>query len=102
MSDAVRGQHGHLAFQQPDKIADAIRNVWTGSLWSAIALRLGTNAEDLKRSLRLVIDRRNIIVHEADQDPTPPHDRWPMRQTDAESAMALVDSIAHAIDAEVL
>ncbi|WP_229405218.1 hypothetical protein [Micromonospora sp. NBRC 110038] len=74
----IREQHGYLAFQQPDKVADAFRLVTDVKLWPAVAAHLSRPADELKRQLKLVVERRNTIVHEADMDPTPPRTRYPI------------------------
>ena len=98
MDEAVRLQHGHISFQRPDKIARAIRRVWAGELWPTVAGALGTNAASVKRSLNLIVSRRNQVVHEADRDPTPPHDRWPISHDDASQTLATIERIVSAID----
>ena len=98
MDEAVRREHGHLAFQQPDKIADAIRLVWTGKLWPQVATSLGTDAMSLKRKIKLIVGRRNRIVHEADCDPSCPISRWPITATDAKRALSTIEETVLAID----
>ncbi len=78
----IRNQHGHLSFQHPDKIAAACRLVSNVDIWLEVATALGTLQQGrlspgqvAKKDWGLIIDRRNLIVHEADLDPTPPRDR---------------------------
>jgi hypothetical protein len=99
MNQEIQAQHGHLAFQQPDKIADAIRLVWDQPLWQTVAAQLGKTSDSLRQELRLVVSRRNQIAHEADRDPTPPHDRWPIRSNDVDSAIQLISGIVMALEA---
>jgi|CXWL01.1.fsa_nt_gi hypothetical protein len=99
MRDEIRRQHGHLSFQHPDKVADAVRLVWDQPLWQTIAGQLGTGAQDLKRELQLIVSRRNRIAHEADRDPTPPHDRWPISASDVRDSLGLIRSIVQTLDA---
>ena len=98
MDEAVRHQHGHLAFQHPDKIADAIRLVWDGELWPTVATSLGKDAGSMKRQIKLIVGRRNRIVHETDRDPTPPHDRWAINRSDVEQSLSTIESIVSTID----
>lgn len=72
----IREQHGYVSFQQPDKVADAFRLVSECELWSAVAQHLCRSPGDIKRELKLIVDRRNKIAHEADTDPTPPRARY--------------------------
>lgn len=101
MEDEVRRQHGHLSFQHPDKIADAVRLISDQPLWPALAIQLGMTAQNLKQRLLLIVTRRNRIAHEADRDPTPPHERWPISVSDVERAMALVEQLVAGIEVVV-
>ena len=68
----IREKHGYLAFQHPDKIADAVRLFFPGELWPSVASKIGLTTQDVKTRLRLIIERRNKIAHEADLDPATP------------------------------
>lgn len=93
----VREQHSHLSFQSPDKIADALRLVTDISLWSAVADQLSVKADDLKRHLKLIVDRRNKIAHEADTDPTPPRTRYAIDATMVQESLDFIEQITMAI-----
>lgn len=101
MDEEIRRQHGHLSFQHPDKIADAVRLVWDQPLWQTVAAQLGLDSKVLKQQLLLAVQRRNQIAHEADRDPTPPHPRWPIHASDVGDALDLVESIVRALDAVI-
>jgi RiboL-PSP-HEPN len=62
---------------------------------------LGLDTKQLKNRLRLVVDRRNKIAHEADMDPSYPGTRWPINPSDVASALDLVKQVCHAIDGVV-
>ena len=70
------------SFQQPDKIADAIRLFSDVKLWQQVALELAIPEQDVKARLKLIVDRRNKIAHEADVDPSFPNMRWPITESD--------------------
>lgn len=55
------------------------------------------SAEDARRKLHAVPDRRNKIAHEADLDPTDPEARWPITPEIANEAISFLISLAHAI-----
>lgn len=76
LEEEIRHQHGHLSFQMPDKVADALRLVTDVPLWKEISAHLNSKPESIKRQLKLIVDRRNKIAHEADTDPTPPRVRY--------------------------
>lgn len=66
----VRDKLSILSFQDPSKVSDGLSFIWNeNQKWQKIAQHLGMNDTDAKRHLRLIITRRNAIVHEADSDP---------------------------------
>lgn len=68
--EIVREKLSKLSFQDPTKIADGLSYIWNESQkWQKIALGLGMPDDDAKRRQRLIVTRRNAIVHEADLDP---------------------------------
>lgn len=97
LENEIRLQHGYLAFQQPDKVADALRLISRVELWSAVGTHLGRTAADLKTQLKLIVDRRNKIAHEADMDPTPPRARYPISRSMVDASLDFLESIAVAI-----
>jgi len=98
----IREKHSFLAFQQPDKVADAIRLFSDVKLWQAVATILGGAETDIKNRLRLIVDRRNKIAHEADLDPSYPGTRWPVSVDDVEGITTFLRQLAAAIQEVVL
>jgi RiboL-PSP-HEPN len=66
----IRENLSYKSFQQPDKMADAIRLISAKRLWEEVANKLNKPAKDIKGQLSTIVDRRNKIAHEADIDPT--------------------------------
>lgn len=97
LDDRIREHHGWKSFQQPDKVAEAIRLVSEIRLWDEIASRLGKAPEDIKRQLELIVDRRNKIAHESDMDPSFPGSRWPINRPLVDDAISFIEQIAEAI-----
>ncbi len=97
LENEIRARHGWQSFQQPDKVADAIRLVSEIRLWDQVAARLGGNPQDIKQRLNLIIDRRNKIAHEADSNPTVPGGRWPIDEALVNGAIDFLEQIASAI-----
>ena len=93
----IRNRHSFLAFQQPDKIAEAVRLFSPVELWNEIGRLLHEEPRSLKSQLKLIVERRNKIAHEADIDPSYPGQRWPIRPKDTEDALGFVESIGGAI-----
>jgi hypothetical protein len=95
----VRLKHCFAAFQQPEKIADAVRLFSDVPLWDSVGVRLSTTAKAAKTSLALIIDRRNKIAHEADVDPSYPGQRWPIDRSLVQNMLQTVEQTVYAIHA---
>jgi hypothetical protein len=90
-------RHQHLAFQQPDKIADALSLIWPERhKWQVIALALGSNESTLRTTLATIVTRRNQIVHEADIEPISNMRRM-ITVTDTEDALDLLEHLGREI-----
>jgi hypothetical protein len=58
-----------IAYQSPDNVADGLSYIWDEKhKWQKIAAVMLISEDEAKTQLRLIIDRRNKIVHEADVD----------------------------------
>lgn len=98
----IREKHGHLAFQHPDRVAEAVRLFSPRMLWPSVALHLGMTDQDVKNELRLIVDRRNKITHEADLDPSYPGSRWPISHPDSTHAVDFIQNLCEAIHLVVI
>lgn len=97
VGETVRAKHSWQSFQDPDKLAEAIRCISPAKLWEEVGNELGQPAKDVKTRLKLVVDRRNKIAHEADQDPTNPGFRWPIDSATAKDTIDFIERVAVAI-----
>lgn len=97
LENEIRERHSYLSFQQPDKIADALRNISSIQLWKEVAAQVGVPENSLKSQLRLIVDRRNKIAHEADIDPSYPGSRWPISRSDVAESLSFVQRIGESI-----
>lgn len=97
LENEIKEQHGYLSFQQPDKVADAIRLVSDVTLWPAVASHMRLPVQDAKRKLKLIVDRRNKIAHEADTDQTPPRSRYPISAPLVTGSLDYLQDLANAI-----
>lgn len=98
----VRELHSHLSFQQPEKIADAIRLFSDVRLWHEVSSRMGSPEQDLKDHIKLIVDRRNKIAHEADLDPSFPGARWPIHVGDVERSLHFLSQVCESIHATII
>lgn len=93
----VRDRHSFLSFQQPEKVADAIRLFSDVTLWKQVAVNLALSEQAVKDQLKLIVDRRNKIAHESDLDPSYPNTRWPIHTADVEKSLQFLRQTCEAI-----
>lgn len=97
LDSEIRVKHGFLSFQQPDKIADAIRLFSEVELWKSVAFEMSKDEKTIKTRLQLLVDRRNKIAHEADIDPSFPDSRWPINGTMVEESIDFISNVCEAL-----
>lgn len=102
LDSEIRERHSFLSFQHPDKIADAIRLCSPITLWQEVSRVLGIPEAAVKERLRQIVDRRNKIAHEADMDPSFPGARWPIGETDVNTALDTIEKVCEAIHSVVV
>ena len=66
LDQQIRDRHGHQSFQTSENIAEAVRLISDASLWDEVAQRQGIDAQETKDRLKLIVQRRNKLAHEAD------------------------------------
>lgn len=97
IGETVRRKHSWQSFQDPDKVADAIRLVSPVRLWEEVGRELSLPPAVVKTRLKLIVDRRNKIAHEADLDPANPGFRWTIDKLQAFDTVNFIESLANAI-----
>lgn len=97
VGETVKQKHSWQSFQDPDKLADAIRLISAVKLWERVGQEINLPAADVKTQLKLVVDRRNKIAHEADTDPANPGFRWFIDEPTAKDAVDFVERVGNAI-----
>ncbi len=97
LEDAIIEKHSWQSFQEPDRIADAIRLISSVKLWEAVGDELGKSAKRVKATLKVIVCRRNQIAHEADMDPINPGANRPIDQKEANDAVDFIESTVEAI-----
>lgn len=104
-NEVVR-KNSYLAFQDPDKIADALSFIWNEpNKWVVISRNMATYIEPttLKTKLKNIVLRRNQIVHEGDCLSTNmPLEQQPITLSDTKDVIRFITELVDAIDASVL
>ena len=102
LDSEIRSQLSRRSFQQPDRIADAVRLFSSEALWASVGRNLGMPEQDVRVELASIVDRRNKIAHEADLDPTSFGDRWPIDTLMVDTAVEFIERVGEAIFAVVV
>jgi hypothetical protein len=97
LGNQIRIRNGYRSFQTPDNIASAIRLVSEVRLWDEVGSIMSMRAADIRERLSLIVDRRNMIAHEADMNPSPYEDRYPIDRVEVTDSVDFVEQVAHAI-----
>jgi RiboL-PSP-HEPN len=97
LEEQIRIKNSFQSFQDPDKIADAVRLFSDKQLWKEVGFIIGQPHEDLKLQLKLIIDRRNKIAHEADMDPSFPGQKWAISEIDVKNIVDFIEQLVETI-----
>ena len=97
LDNEIRSQLSRRSFQQPDRIAEAVRHFSGEVLWASVGRNLGLPEQDLRTQLQLIVDRRNKIAHESDLNPASFGDRWPIDTLMVDSAIEFIERVGEAI-----
>lgn len=99
---AVIKSHSHQAFQDPEKISDALSHIWDEPhKWDVIChnMRTPISSNDLRTKLRNIVIRRNQIVHEGDCLSTDiPLSQQTITKSDTEDVVSFITDLVEAID----
>ncbi|MBD2137040.1 hypothetical protein H6F32_05445 [Anabaena sp. FACHB-1237] len=94
----IRESLSYKSFQDPDKIADAIRLISDKKLWDEVANKMGRTTKDVKQQLNFIVDRRNKIAHDADIDPSfGLGNRWPIDELMVNDAVDFIEQVVESI-----
>jgi RiboL-PSP-HEPN len=105
LDDQIKTRHGFQSFQTPDKIANAVRLFSDKPLWNEVAARMNIPPDNLKQRLKLIIERRNKIAHEADSNPSFPYfpgKRWTIDEGDVKDSIDFIEQVAETIHLVVI
>lgn len=97
LGETVRKKLSWQSFQDPDKLAEAIRLISVVKLWDEVGKELKMLPIDVKIHLKLIVERRNKIAHEADLDPANPGFRWPINSSMATDTIDFIENLGKAI-----
>lgn len=88
---------GIVAYQSPDNIADGLSYIWDEKhKWQKIAAAMAIKEEQARTQLKLIVDRRNKIAHEADVDITS-GGKFAISKSDCESTVLFIEKCGEEI-----
>lgn len=98
-------KNSYLAFQDPNKIADALSFIWNEpNKWDVISRNMVTpiSSSVLRTKLKNIVVRRNQIVHEGDCLSTSiPLVQQPITASDTQDVIQFITELVDAIDASI-
>ncbi|GLO24202.1 HEPN domain-containing protein [Pseudomonas putida] len=95
--ELVRGKLSIQSFQDPTKVSEGLSFIWNESQkWQTLGAKVGLSDKDAKLNLKLIVTRRNAIVHEADLDPITSL-KQPITRTEAEHAAKYLLNLGNAV-----
>ena len=99
-------KNSYLAFQDPNKIADALSFIWNEpNKWDVISRNMATpfSSSMLRTKLKNIVVRRNQIVHEGDCLSTSiPLVQQPISVSDTQDVIQFITELVDAIDASIV
>jgi hypothetical protein len=98
LESAIHEKLGWQSFQMPDKIADAWRLISDVKVWHEVAVELGMSPPDVKVKLKLIVDRRNSIVHEGDMRPDRVGELWPIDSVEVSGNIDFIVMIVRGLE----
>lgn len=102
LSSRVESVLRTLTFQSPDKIKDALSYVWEEPhKWQVLSRMMNLDETYLTQKIKLYVERRNQIVHEADYDRIT-HARRLLSDQIVKECIKLYEDLAQAIHTQLI
>ena len=97
LKQEIERQHKLLSFQEPDKVNNALNLISNKPhKWQIIATQLGVTETDATIYLKNIVNRRNAIVHEADED-AQTNQKTAINQSDVANDITFIENLGKAI-----
>jgi hypothetical protein len=86
-----------VSYQTPDNVAKGLSYIWNDpQKWQKIASNMAMDTETVKTELKLIVDQRNRIVHEADINPLT-NQKYSITKSDSQSVTDFLQKAGEAI-----
>jgi RiboL-PSP-HEPN len=94
---AVIRKLSYVSYQDSGKVADGLSYIWgETNKWQKISVAMTSTEDAVKTTLKLVVDRRNAIAHQADIDPST-NQKYPISRSESMNAVNFLHSCGNAI-----
>ena len=91
-----------VSYQTPENVAKGLSYIWNEpQKWQRIASNMAMDTETVKTELKLIVDQRNRIVHEADINPLT-NQKYSITKSDSQSVTDFLQKAGEAIYTLVL
>jgi hypothetical protein len=95
---AIYQKFKSISYQDPDKIADGLSYIWSEKhKWKRISESIGISDDVARNKLRLIVNRRNSVVHEADIDPVSRNTKLNITKQDSDDITDFLQLCGNAI-----
>lgn len=95
--EAITEKLSFVSYQDPSKISEGLSYITSENFkWRVISQHLSMDEQAVKTQLKLIVNRRNSIVHEADINPQN-LDKIPIIQSDCEDSIKFILKCGEAI-----
>lgn len=84
------------SYQAPKNIDYALGLININKIWSALANEMNSKADDIKKELSLIVDRRNKIAHEADYNNLS-GDKFPIDRNNVNDVISFIENFCEAV-----
>lgn len=86
-----------VSYQTPENVAKGLSYIWNEpQKWQRIASNMAMDTETVKTELKLIVDQRNRIVHEADINPLT-NQKYSITKSDSQSVTDFLQKTGEAI-----
>ena len=102
--DEIRRLHSLNSYQSPKSVEYAVGILNIKKIWTKLAEKFQIkinyelySADNIKRELSFIIDRRNKIAHESDYNPTN-YEKFPIERSDVDSVIGFMSILVYSIN----
>lgn len=93
----IQEKVGRNSYQKSNNIEKGLHAVYDGDLWEEVGKKISQKPDILTRKLNLIVRRRDLIVHQVDNDPSNPGQRHDITEKEVTEAVDHIEKVTEAI-----